>query len=290
MPPTNWPDATFNRFERSIRSSTDVAEVVLRVDDVNVEAYLKAIGNRAGTHVLACELIGSKIAEWFGLSTLDFGIMQIEENDEIPLGEYGLAKAGPAFVSKKEPGSSWPGDARTLDSLLNPEDIAKLVVFDTWILNADRFPPEGMAWKPNYDNVFLSDRDGIVGKHRIIAMDHTQCLAIGGKITSRIGTIGRVKDERLYGLFPEFERFLSAGLVKAAAKKLRSVSRTLIEEMIGSIPVEWGIPPDGRKVLQDLLFERAYFLADEVYDMVVPHCQMHDGELLLDGGKENGGK
>jgi hypothetical protein len=46
----------------------------------------------------------------------------------------------------------------------------------------------------------------------------------------------------------------------------------------------------GRKALQALLLERANFLADEVYDMVLPYCSMHDGELSLDGGKDNGGK
>jgi len=79
------------------------------------------------------------------------------------LGERDFAAPGPAFVSRKEPGGAWSGEKRILNSLLNPNDITKLLVLDTWILNADRFPPKGMDWKPNYDNVFLSDRDGISG-------------------------------------------------------------------------------------------------------------------------------
>jgi hypothetical protein len=94
MPSTNWSNATFYRFERSIQSSTGVAEVVVQMEGVNVAAYLKAMGNPAGPHVLACELIGSKLANWFGLSTFDFGIMQIASDDEIPLGEHHFAEPG----------------------------------------------------------------------------------------------------------------------------------------------------------------------------------------------------
>ncbi len=290
MPSTNWTNATFYRFERFIRSSTGVAEVVVQIEGNNVAAYLKAMGNPAGPHVLACEWIGSKLANWFGLSTFDFGIMQIDPDDEIPLSERDFAEPGPAFVSRKEPGGAWSGEKRILNSLLNPNDITKLLVLDTWILNADRFPPKGMDWKPNYDNVFLSDRDGISGKHRLLAMDHTQCLTNGSEITSRIGSIRRIKDERLYGVFPEFEPFLTVGQVEAAAEKLRSVSSTLIEEVLASVPPKWGVHKDGLKALHDLLLGRARFLADEVYEMLVPLCKMHDGELTLDGGKDNGGK
>jgi hypothetical protein len=200
------------------------------------------------------------------------------------------AEPGPAFVSKKEPGEPWSGMERSLESLVNPEDITKLVTFDTWILNADRFPPPGMDRKPNYDNVFLSDRDGIAGKQRLIAMDHTHCLTNGNEITARIGTIARVKDRHLYGLFPQFEPYLTAGRAKDAREKFRSVSTTLVAGILRSIPSEWGVNREGLRALYGLLLDRAHFKADEVYDMVLPHCSMHNGEFSWDGGNDNGGK
>lgn len=141
MPATNWKNASFHRFQRTIPSSTSVAEVVVHIEGESVNAYLKPIGNPAGRHVLACEWVGSQLARWFGLSTLDFGIMHIAKNDEIPLGAENFAEPGPAFVSRREPGSPWSGTPRGLESLVNPEDLSTLVVFDTWTLNVDRFPP-----------------------------------------------------------------------------------------------------------------------------------------------------
>lgn len=78
----------------------------------------------------------------------------------------------------------------------------------------------GMARKPKYDNVFLSDRDGIVGKHRLLAIDHTHCFTNGREITPRIGTIQQTKDRHVYGLFDQFRPFLTAGLVETTAKKI----------------------------------------------------------------------
>lgn len=290
MHSTNWNDATFHRFVKSIPSSTGVAEVVVHIEGIGLTAYLKSLGNPAGPHALACEWVGSRLAAWFGLSTFDFGIMEIEENDEIPLGDGNLAEPGPAFVSRSEPGEPWSGAPRNLESLVNPEDISLLVVFDTWTLNVDRFPPPEMQRNPKYDNVFLSDRDGIIGKHRLLAMDHTHCFTNGGEITSRIAGIDKVKDKRVYGLFRQFEPFLTARQVKEAAKKIRSVSTTLVEEILASVPSAWGVNRNGLNALRNLIVDRAQFLTDEVYDMLVPYCRMHDSELSWDGGNDNGGK
>lgn len=287
---TDWKKAEFYRFERSIHSSTRLAEVMLRVGEENVSAYVKTMGNPAGPHVLACEWIGSRLAQYFGLSTLDFGIIRITKDDEIPLFGAGYAEEGPAFASRKEPGRPWSGKASTLDLIVNPEDIAKLVVFDTWILNPDRFPPGGIDRKAKYDNVFLSKRDGIPTKKRLLAMDHTHCFSNGREISARIANIGRIKDERIYGLFPAFRKFLTLRRVSNAVSKLCEIRGILIDEMIDSIPVEWGVSKVGASALRVLIVDRARFLADHISDMLRPHCATHQGHLFSDGGDDHGGK
>jgi hypothetical protein len=290
MPQTEWNKVKFGRFVHALPTSTGVAEVVLYLGDEVVPAYVKPIGNRAGPHALACEWVGSQLARWFGLSTFDFGIMQIDEDDEILLGGDYRAFAGPAFVSKREPGYTWSGHKRQLQMLLNPEDIVKLIVFDTWILNMDRFPPLKVDRKPRPDNVFLSTRDAVGGGHRLIAMDHTHCFTNGREITAKLGAIGTVKDDRLYGLFPQFEPFIRAEWARQAIEKLREVSTILINGLLATIPREWGVPDNGIRALRGLIVERAEFLSDEAYAMIEPHYSMHEGKLPFDGGYENGGK
>jgi hypothetical protein len=290
MASTDWTKATFHRFERTITSSTNVAEVVVHLGDLSLKAYIKAMGNPSGNHVLACEWVASQLARWFGLSTLDFGLMEIEEADEIPLGSGYTAKPGPAFVSKLEPGFSWSGKESALESLLNPEDIARLVVFDTWVLNADRYAPHGMFRRPNFENVFLSERDGITRKYRLLAIDHTHSFTNGSEISARVREISRVKDGRLYGLFPEFERYMTASLAEKAVEKLGQISSTLVKGVLNSVPSAWGIRKPAIAALGDLIFDRARFLSDEIDKVVLPHCRMRDSEFSWEGGEENGGK
>jgi hypothetical protein len=228
---------------------------------------------------LACEWIGSRLAQWFGLSTLDFGIMRVEEEDEIPLEPGRTAAPGAAFVSLREPGYQWSGDTISANTLVNPEDIGKLVVFDTWLLNADRHPPEGEMRRENPDNVFLSTRDKIPEKYRILAIDHTHCLTGGAEPNRRLMSIGRIKDSRVYGLFAAFKPFLAASTVRPAVEKLAMISATVVEDILGELPPEWGIGKSAGAWVRELLLSRAQYLAEGIDEVFTPHCRMNDGEL-----------
>ncbi len=106
-------------------------------------AYIKAMGNRQGPHPLAAELVATQLAAWMGLPTFEFAILEIDANvDEIPFLRGGFATSGPAFVTKAALGHTWGGSEKELANLTNPEDVSRLVVFDTWVLNCDRHPPD----------------------------------------------------------------------------------------------------------------------------------------------------
>jgi hypothetical protein len=83
----------------------------------------------------------------------------VTDTDELPFAKGGLAKPGPAFITRAETGASWGGSEAELKKLVNPHDLARLMVFDTWIRNRDRHPPPGSAWQPARRNVFLSVED-----------------------------------------------------------------------------------------------------------------------------------
>jgi hypothetical protein len=64
-----------------------------------------------------------------------------------------MADASPSWQPRNV---DWGGVENELDHLVNPETISQLVVFDTWTLNCDRYPPDVTKRRANPDNVFLS--------------------------------------------------------------------------------------------------------------------------------------
>jgi hypothetical protein len=190
MPWGTWKPSFVDHVERVVGTSMDT--VVVATDAGN--GYLKALGNRQGEHALACEVIGSSMAEWIGLPTLEFALVNIDPGrddvflDAAPVGDAELvppekrrrAQAGPAFITKAVDARTWRGDGPQLTKLANPEAIAGLVLLDTWVGNPDRQPrrPQDLAvsnWKdPNKDNVMLV-REG--RRLRIVAMDFSVCLS-----------------------------------------------------------------------------------------------------------------
>ncbi len=157
-----WQPTTVRRFIKGFPSSAYAALVETDIG----QGYIKCMGGPEGPHSLASEWVATQLAAWFGLSTFDYAIIQLDESDEIPFidkngNRVGHGVIGPAFITRAEPGETWGGKTRQLKKLVNPQDIARLVVFDTWLLNCDRysFPGGNQAGKPrvNRNNVFLSE-------------------------------------------------------------------------------------------------------------------------------------
>jgi hypothetical protein len=126
-----WQPTTFLRFEEMLDTSMGTSRIVTDAGP----AYIKALGNLQGPHPLACEWVATQLAAWFGLPTFEFALMNIDSTvDEIPFFRGGKAASGTAFVSRAESGHPWGGSRQELDYLANPEAVARLVVFDNWVL------------------------------------------------------------------------------------------------------------------------------------------------------------
>jgi len=156
-----WQPTTILRFVRALPTSAYTA--VVETDCGT--GYLKAMGGPEGIHTLACELIGTQLASWLGLPVFDFALVEVVEEDEIPFinakeEQIGKAEPGWAFITRRELGEPWGGEVRQLKQLVNPDDISRLVVFDTWTLNCDRHGPREKRplERPriNRRNVFLT--------------------------------------------------------------------------------------------------------------------------------------
>ena len=141
-----WRPTTFLRFEEALDTSMGTARIVTDAG----RAYVKPMGNRQGPHQLACEWVATQMADWFGLPTFEYALLPVDaEVDEIPFFRGGVAASGPAFVTKAAAGHPWGGAEEELRDLVNPGDVGRLVVFDTWVSNCDRHPPDLTVRRPN---------------------------------------------------------------------------------------------------------------------------------------------
>jgi hypothetical protein len=271
-----WQPQTVRRFVRGFPTS---AHTALVETDAGL-GYLKAMGGSTGEgpHTLASEVVATQLAEWLGLPVFDWGIITIDPIDEIPFldkdrNQVGLAQPGPAFITRAESGGSWSGGKRDLARLINPEDVSALVVFDTWVLNCDRHcpKPRGQLGKPrvNRDNVFLSE-EAPPGHFLLKAMDHTHCFSCGHAWTRKLSEIGRIQDDRLFGLFPAFRSFLKREAVIRAAARLATIDRMTVVRMAERLPKEWDVSQTALDALINLILGRATYLADKMVNKIWP--------------------
>jgi hypothetical protein len=263
------------RFERWEDCDQDCSTGVARIQTDAGSAYLKALGNAEGPHSLVREWVGTSVARWFGLTTFDFAKIELEPGHDIALGKEKVAEPGPAFVTRAEAGLPWSGKAADLKHLVNPEAVTGLVMVDTWLLNADRFPPVGSKRGPNWDNVFLSTK-GLKGKQRrLVAMDFSDCMKPPVSLSSRIADIGNTKDERLFGLFPDFRHFLQWEAYAAGHKRLQQASRAEMEPLVSGLPEAWDVSPALREALTMFLTNRAAFLVGHLPGLFRPYFGDH---------------
>ena len=251
-----WQPTIIKRPDTVLKTATETVRVTTDAG----RGYLKALGNRGGPQYLAADWFGTQLAAWLGLPTFEFAIIQVTPEDEIQF-KNGIAQPGPAFITREQAGDQWSGVVEPLNSLVNPEDIGKLVLFDTWTRNCDRYPPDLVARKPNRGNVFLSTENMEDGKFRLMAIDHTHCFNCGRNLNGQLAHIDLVKDDRLYGLFPEFQSFIRPhwqSLTDAVAK-LKTLDKAWVDGLVGGIPAEWQVDMAGRVALATLVYNRASY-------------------------------
>jgi hypothetical protein len=267
-----WTPQNVTRFIRSFGTAARTA----RVDTDLGEGYIKALGNPEGPHILACELVGSLLADWLGLPTLDFALIEVTTDDEIPLLTGGNAAVGPAFISRAEPtGLPWGGSVSELESVHNRLDISGLVVLDTWTLNCDRHAPDGR--RENLDNVLLVQYPGTRGKALLKAIDFTHAFTCGRELNRRIAFIDNVRDEQLYGLFPQFQDFMERGEVRRFATRLTQFTADVASAFISLIPREWDVSSDARGAWAAMITQRAQFVSETIEMRLWPQQEFNEG-------------
>jgi hypothetical protein len=265
-----WRPTKIVRFIKNFPTATGT--ILVKTDQG--EGYLKAMGNPGGEHCLACEYVGTQLARWFGLPTFEIALIQVTDVDELPFKKGGMAKEGPAFITRKEQGQGWGGAERELKRLVNKDDLTLLVIFDTWTLNWDRYSMDEKGKRRiNRDNVFLSE-EAPRGQLLLRAMDHTHVFTKGGELATKLANLDKVKDNRVYGLFPRFRPFLSKEAARRGIERLKQFTKADAEKIVRSIPKEWDVSEAARKALVDFLVRRASYLAQNMMTMLWPQGEL----------------
>ena len=255
----------------ALPTSTGVVRVMT---DAGI-GYLKALGNDQGPHALAREFIGTSIAHFLGLITFEFSIIEILPDDELQLGNGGVAHPGPAFISK-EMENSIQGfvDLKKVD---NAHDFTGLVVADMLLLNRDRHP--GLAeGKPNVDNLLFRKNEPPEKGFKLIAMDFSHCLHVSSSLNRSLEQIHNIKSEEILGLFPEFRQFISKDALLPFLARLRLIDEGTVKGILEGLPLSWDVSAEVKKSVINFLVQRANFLYDNIERLLATEIY---GKLFL---------
>ncbi|MFK5947755.1 MAG: 3'-5' exonuclease [Methylococcales bacterium] len=79
-----------------------------------------------------------------------------------------------------------------------------------------------------------------------------------------------VIDKDVYGMMPSFELYLEKNkeLLRADCRSLRSISKSKIDQILISIPRDWGLTESARLKWSNLLYQRAQFLSRELPSLI----------------------
>lgn len=138
--------------------------------------------------------------------------------------------------------------------LRKPDDIAKLVVLDTWLRNKDRFggddgDPFGVV---NYDNVLLKPDKRMV---ELLAIDHSHAL-VETTLDDELDQAW-VDEQVVYGRFRQFDHFLTRKTLGSALAAVERIDRTTLRRVCEGVPGAWGMTDGLSERLLTCLDERA---------------------------------
>ena len=270
----NEPSASYwkpTKIRRVIEAKPTGSEVVLVETDAG-QAFAKFLGGKEGPHVLACELVGTRLAALLGLPVLDSILLSYPGVPEIRLASGAKALIGTTWLTRRVDGFVWGRAAQDLKYLANPTDLAKLVLLDQWTRNCDRYRPEPL--RVNANNVFLMREGAPRGRFILMAMDHTHIFTCGRPLTRDLAKIDAVRDKTPFGLFPEFVGAMRQADAVAAVVGLESISNESIQGIVDSIPEDWEVEALVRTAIREFLTQRRDWLAKEFVTGLFPQGEL----------------
>jgi hypothetical protein len=261
-----WQPTVITRVIEPILSST----CVVRVATDAGTAFVKGMGNPQGNESLALELVGTELAALIGLPVPPFAIVQVADLPIAMINGHPM-NPGPAFASKALLGAPSDAGGTFLQRLSNPQDVALLVAFDTWVRNVDRCPPpEYLDPTPKWDNLFFTP---FKRRFEMVVFDHTHCF-VEENLDAGLAGSGFVDDHRIYGAFPEFIPMLNERALRHSCHQITRVDAGAVMAIIASVPAAWGPSTGTRARWAELLIERGKRVEEYLLARLVPQLQM----------------
>jgi hypothetical protein len=259
---------TITREIQIFPSSCRPAKVATDVAD----GFIKGLGNPQGPSVLISELLAAELGTWFGLKIPPFAVVD-NCPIQIPMLQHNGHIQPPVFFSKAIDGAPRDPGGAFLPRLRRPSDVARLVVFDTWIRNNDRY----VEGSENSDNLLYAPSDE-KGRYDVVPIDHSHCFTDQEfEIDLPERLVDLTRDDRIYGRYPEFIPFITAEAVDAALGDLARLDSDFVNECVNTLPPEWGLSLGLRQPLVDLICGRAGFVIDTLRDALIDPTLPFDG-------------
>lgn len=268
----------------------DTSTGVARVSTRDGHAFLKTPCSDMGADALVRELVATIIGRAFGLPIPNWALFEIDR-DELDIEIYTgakrrYAKDGIGFGSQSVGSMSrgvsvmeWAGDDATLKQTTNLDIVSRLVVFDTWVRNWDRYSKWNGHAHSNSQNLLIEmkatprkDKP----ETRLIPIDHTHSMHCPdlrlAALDESISDLDNIQDEMIFGLFPAFVSHIKQVYIEECCADLRYFSRAVIQDAISKIPSSWGVADKVKCNVETFLFERSRWLADNIAGLLRPYC------------------
>lgn len=242
-----WKPTEVLRVAEVLKTSTRP----LRIETNVGPALLKYCGNPQGRDALSAEFIAAELLDLLGYSTPDHALLRLAGFEMEAHGVEVLE--GYAFLTRWErTAMTFSGSSELLARLSNVEMITKILVFDTWIKNLDRFvaTPAGIA--ENLDNLLFVP-DG--SKVRMLIIDHSHAFT---ETTFEDGFPDDWwEDEDVCGMLPNFDMFVNETYLSEALFEILALSRPDLESIVDKVPADWGLSTTAKGRIVGGLISRA---------------------------------
>jgi hypothetical protein len=86
-----------------------------------------------------------------------------------------------------------------------------------------------------------------------------------------------VRDEQLYGLFPQFQDFVDRAEIRRFVTRLTQFTADVASAFISLVPQEWKISSDARSAWAAMITQRAQFVAETIETRLWPQQQFNEG-------------
>ena len=242
-----WSPTKILRIAEVLNSST--RPLVVETDQGF--ALAKYCGNPQGRDSLCSELVAAELLQILGIDAPAHEVIMFEG---ATLGQVPTPiPAGHAFLTEWQTTAiTFSGSKGILEKTRNQEVITKLIVFDTWIKNFDRFIETGQTTTENLDNLlFVPEGTGL----RMMVIDHSNAFT---ETTFEDGFPSDWwMDETVSGTHPNFATFVRDDVLHKTLDEIAAINEGQLEQIVSKIPPDWELSQSSKDKLVEGLPRRA---------------------------------